>query len=83
MLALWEEMNARLQNILEVSAKPKIRRLIDVHNFGAALTEHEENFRWPTYDDLSDLDLDEPLVLKEIRTDGIQGNAMTAIQLVF
>ena len=41
------------------------------------------NFRWPTQDDLKKLNLAAPLKLKEVRTNGVNKNALTAIQLVF
>jgi len=57
--------------------------LKDLSNFGNALTESANNFRWPTEDDLKQLNLLEPLKLKEVRTKGPQNGDLTAIQLVF
>ena len=47
------------------------------------LNAHAGNFCWPTEADLKNLNLSEPLQLKEVRTDGVQNYFMTAIQFVF
>ena len=68
----------------DVFASPMpLPKLKDLLNFGDPLTEHEANFRWPTRDKLKKLNLNGPLKLEEIRTKGVNGNFMTAIQLVF
>ena len=41
------------------------------------------HFKWPKVEDLQSMNLNEPLVLKEIRTKGSETNYLKAIQLVF
>ena len=61
----------------------KIETLKDLNNFGNPLAAADINFRWPTKEDLTRLNINEPLILKEVRTKGVQGDDLTAIQLVF
>ena len=64
----------------------KTESLRDLHHFGKQALDSanaEVTFRWPTSEDLKQLELNEPLKLQAIRTKGALDNPLSAIQLVF
>lgn len=54
-------------------------KLKTIPNFGEPLAENAATFRWPTVEDLRNLNLTMPPKLKEVWTDGVISGGMTAI----